>query len=122
MTGCSAICIGQLAVPSAKQLLRVIVFRPCAQDLSLSTQHNPPKPGPVLVVSINHNRDHRVAFDVADALECRASHALRLFVDGDVKGALRNRKADWQDVRNGSAIGRSKMPDPSRQKEPAFVV
>jgi hypothetical protein len=35
---------------------------------------------------------------------------------------LRNRKAHRHDVRNGPAIGRGKMPDPSRQQEPAFVV
>jgi len=100
----------------------VIVLGPGAQDLGPSTQHHPAKPGPVFVVPINHDGDHRVALDVADALECCSSHALRLLVDGDVKGALRNRKTHWHDVRNGAAIGRGKMPDPLRRQEPAFVV
>src|ERR1700716_1204655 len=98
------------------------MLRPGAQDLSLSTQHHPAKPGPVFVVPINHYSDQRVALDVADALECWSSHALRLLVDGDVKGALRNRKTHRHDVRNGPAIGRGKMPDPLRQQEPAFLV
>src|SRR5215475_5273460 len=95
---------------------------PGVQDLSPATQHHPAKPGPVFVVSINHDSDHRVALDVADTLECRSSHALRLLVDGDVKGALRNRKAHRYDMRHRPAIGRGKMPDPSRQQEPAFLV
>src|SRR6185436_2977341 len=107
----------QLAVPRAQQLLRAIVLRPGTQDLSPSTQHHPAKPGPVLVVPINHDSDHWVALDVADALERWTSRALRLLVDGDVKGALRNRKAHRHDVRNCPAIGRGKMPDPSRQQE-----
>ena len=60
--------------------------------------------------------------DVADAFKCWSSHALRLLVDGDVKGALRNRKTHWYYVRNGPAIGRGKMPDALRRQEPAFVV
>src|SRR5262249_38892815 len=61
------------------------MLRPGAQDLSPSTQHHPAKPCPVFVVPINHDGDHRVAPDVADALECWSSHALRLLADGDVK-------------------------------------
>ena len=71
-----------------EQFLRAIVFGPGAQDLGPSTQHHPPQPGPVFVVSINHNRDHRVALDIAEALEGRSSHALRLLVDRNVEGAL----------------------------------
>lgn len=100
----------------------MIVLRPGAQDLGPSPQHHPAKPAPVFVVTINHDRDHRVALDVADALERRSSHALRLLVDGDVEGALRNRKAHRHDMRHGPAVGRGKTPDPLRQQEPAFVV
>ena len=91
-----------------------------AQDLSPS-RNITSKPRPVSCTD-QHDRDHRIAFDVADALECRSSLALRLLVDGDVKGALRNRKAQRHEVGNGLAIGRGKMPDPSRQQEPGFVV
>jgi len=118
MTGRSAICIAanwRYRERSSSCARSCSV--PARRISSPSTQHHPAKPGPVFVVPINHYSDHRVALDVADALECWSSHALRLLVDGDVKGALRNRKTHrarraewpgyrpWQDARPVASTG-----------------
>ena len=77
MTGRCDLHRRQLAVPRAEQLLRAIVLRSGAQDLSPSTQHHPAKSRPVFVATINHNSGHWVALDVADALSALSAQ-LRL--------------------------------------------
>jgi len=57
-----------------------------------------------------------VALDVADALSAAPATRFGFSSMVIVKGALRNRKTHWHDVRNGPAIGRGKMPDPLRHR------
>jgi hypothetical protein len=112
----------QLPVASAQQGLRLLVLPPTGQNLSPSAQHHPAKQGPVVVVSIGHDGNHRVALDVADPLERRPRGSLWLFVDGDVERAMRNRKTHRHHMRDRVAVDRGEMPDPSGGQKPAFAL
>jgi hypothetical protein len=49
-------------------------------------QTRPAKPGPVFVVSVNHNSEDRVALDVADAVAAGYLRDLRFYRQGHCHG------------------------------------
>ncbi len=72
---------------------------------------------PVLLVVINDERDLRIRFDVAQALELGGGAAFWLFVNGRVEVFAVEGEADGNHVRLTGAIGRGEVSNASRADE-----
>src|SRR5262249_43952438 len=88
----------------------------------VSAQHHPAEARPILVVAVDDYRDRRVLGNVPHALERRAGASFRLFVDGDVERALRDREADRHHVGDRAPVGGGEMRDALMRQEPALAI
>lgn len=85
---------------------------PANEDSRHSQDENVAELLPVFVVMINDDRDMRIFFDVAYALELRRGRALGFFIDRRVKALPVENKADRDHMRLAAGIGCGEMGDP----------
>jgi len=109
-------------VPGTEQRLRVAMFRSVGQNIGVSSQHNPAKQGPIFVVAIDHNCDHRVLGDILHALQRGVGPSFRLIVDCDVKRPLRYYEAHWHDMGDCATVSSGEMSDSSMGQKSALSV
>ena len=97
--------------------LRFVLSRPAAQDFGSPTQHDPAETHPILIISIDDDRNRRILDDIAHPLERSPGLALRLLVDRDREHVIDDREADRDDVGSRAIIGRCQIADLSRGQE-----
>ena len=83
-------------------------------------QHDLGAAPPVFVIVVEHDGHSGIISNVAKALQ-RSAISLRILVDGDVKHVTRQPETDWNDMRDGAAVGCRQIADPSRIDEVTFM-